>query len=322
MAKPPGGSSCSIFVGNVPYDANEDELRELFAKVGQVTSVRVVVDKDTKQPKGYGFCDFVDSSSVQLAITQLNNVEYNGRKLRIDWAERELNQSQGGAGGGERAGPPREGGRAGPPGAGPSGPGGGSEPPPLAVPVPTVADRLARLREQEATEQARQLAQDAAERAEIARLMETLTPLQLFNIIGEMQRLAIRAPEVARALVGENLQLCLALQHAQFLIGMTEEPPLPTKPEVQETARNVRQRMWVPDEEPARPAHAGQPVMLGQGQPAMPPTMRPAPRPAVGQNPQDKGFLESLVSLSPGEIDQLEHSTKVRLLEYLQTLHG
>lgn len=328
MAKPPGGSSCSIFVGNVPYDADEAELKDLFGKVGQVTSVRVVVDKDTKQPKGYAFCDFVDSSSVQLAITQLNNVEYNGRRLRIDWAERELNREQGGVGGergGERHG--GGGGRGGPPG-GPSGPGGGPEPPPLAAPVPTVADRLARLREQEATEQARVLAQDAAERAEIARLMETLTPMQLFNIVGEMQRLAIRAPEVARALVGENLQLCLALQHAQFLIGMTEEPPLPTKPEVRETARNVRQRMWVPDEEPARPvtAPAAQLVptfMLGQSQPGlppMPPAMRPAKAPGPPSGPQDKGFLESLVSLSPGEIDQLEHGTKMRLLEYLQTI--
>jgi len=81
----PTGVSCSIFVGNVPYDAQEDELRELFAKVGNVTSVRVVCDKDTKQPKGYAFCDFSDTGAVQAAIEKLNNVEYNGRKLRIDW---------------------------------------------------------------------------------------------------------------------------------------------------------------------------------------------------------------------------------------------
>eukprot|EP00434_Breviolum_minutum_P036373 symbB.v1.2.032225.t1/scaffold3839.1/size96963/4 len=75
-------ASCSIFVGNVPYDAQEDELKELFGKVGNVTSVRLVLDKDTKTPKGYAFADFADPASA--AVEKLNHVEYNGRKLRID----------------------------------------------------------------------------------------------------------------------------------------------------------------------------------------------------------------------------------------------
>ncbi|CAJ1345641.1 unnamed protein product, partial [Effrenium voratum] len=83
-------ASCSIFVGNVPYDAVEEELKELFGKVGNVTSIRLVLDKDTKQPKGYAFADFADPASVQAAVDKLNHVEYNGRKLRIDAAEREL----------------------------------------------------------------------------------------------------------------------------------------------------------------------------------------------------------------------------------------
>jgi len=213
MSKPPA-TSCSIFVGNVPYDAQEDELRDLFSKVGNVTSVRVVCDKDTKQPKGYAFCDFMDSSSVHAAIEKLNNMEYNGRKLRIDWAERELHTP---------AAKPIEDRPAARSNTGSSGPGGGSipaDPPPLPTPVPTVADRLARLREQEAMEQARVAAADATERAEIQKLMEVLTPQQLLHVLGEMQRLAIRAPEVARALLNENLQLALALQHAELLVGV------------------------------------------------------------------------------------------------------
>lgn len=220
MSKPPA-TSCSIFVGNVPYDAEEGELRDLFSKVGNVTSVRVVCDKDTKQPKGYAFCDFMDSSSVQAAIEKLNNMEYNGRKLRIDWAERELHTPAAKpiediGGGGRPASRSNIGG-------GGSGGGGGAipaDPPPLPAPVPTVADRLARLREQEAMEQARVAAADATERAEIQKLMEVLTPQQLLQVLGETQRLAIRAPEVARALLNENLQLALALQHAELLVGV------------------------------------------------------------------------------------------------------
>lgn len=243
-----GSTSCSIFVGNVPYDAQEDELRELFSKVGNVTSIRVVCDRDTRQQKGYAFCDFSDSQSVQLAIDKLNNVEYNGRKLRIDLAERELHASGAGKGGDRD----RDG-----PGPAPPPRRGGAMPPidvnMLPVPVPTVADRMAQLRDQQAAEQARVQAAETAERAEIGRLMETLMPHQIIHIVCEMQRLAIRAPEVARALLMENQQLALALQHAEFLAGMTEDPPVPTEPEVRERAISVREKLWGSPVAPAPP---------------------------------------------------------------------
>lgn len=74
--------------------------------------------------------------------------------------------------------------------------------------------------------------------------METLTPPQLFHILGEMQRFALRAPSIARALVGENTQLALALEHAEFLVGLVETPSLPTDPEVKERAKTVREKVW------------------------------------------------------------------------------
>lgn len=363
MSRPPGGTSCSIFVGNVPYDANEDELRELFSsKAGPVTSIRVVHDKDTKQPKGYAFCDFADPSIVRDAIEKLNNIEYNGRRLRVDWAERELHNTMG-----PRAledtrvsgPPPRSGGP--PPGIDPMGP------PP--APVPTVADRLARIREAEDAEKARVAAADAADRAEIARLVETMSPAQLFHVLGEMQRLTLRAPEVARALIGENLQLCLALQHAQFLVGLTEEPPLPTDPEVRERARSVREKVFkvaatAPSTNGGLPGAATMQAPLGMPTfPGMPPTplagltaaglaggipgspmalgglaapgfpvgpidltgAGPPPAPQVLPSmPAAPGpaspLLERLVQLTPAEIDQLPHQSKVQLLEYLQKM--
>jgi len=125
----PGGSGCSIFVGNLPFDAQEDELKEIFSRAGQVRNVRVVLDRDTRAPKGYAFCDFDENSSVQVAIEKLNNVEYNGRKLRIDGAERELS-SKGEKGGGEKGG-----------GGGKGGPAAGDLPP-IPTPMPTVIDKV------------------------------------------------------------------------------------------------------------------------------------------------------------------------------------
>jgi len=353
-------ASCSIFVGNVPYDAQEDELKELFGKVGNVTSVRLVLDKDTKTPKGYAFADFADPASVQAAVEKLNHVEYNGRKLRIDAAERELHN------------PFREDG----PGLS-KGKGGGKglSIDPASLPkVDTIADKLQRKKEQEAAEKAKMAQAEEAQRAEVARLMETLTPAQVLHVLGEMQRLTLRAPDVARALLGENTQLGLALQHAQFLAGMLEDSPMGSEPEVRERARTVREKIWgvadtpgvggIPPTAPVAPIilpglpPGVMPLMMpGQPLPFLPPPggfapmgvppmgmnlgvpmgarpmapMAPmtAPMQPVPQIPQvpaapafteeQKANMERLAQLPPPELEKLPNSTKVQLLEYLQT---
>lgn len=133
-------------------------------------------------------------------------------------------------------------------------------PPP---PIQTIADRLAAQRQQEAAEKARVKAAEDAERAEVGRLMETLTPQQVIHIVAEIQRLNFRAPEVARALLAENQQLALALHHAEFLAGMIDDPPLPTEPEVRERARSVREKVWGGPTAPAAPHPSLLPLTQG-----------------------------------------------------------
>merc|ERR1719245_361168 len=82
--------SCTVFIGNIPYDAQVDDLKNIFSRVGSVESLRLVYDKDTKQPKGYGFCDYSDADTALSAIRNLNDVECNGRRLRIDLADNAL----------------------------------------------------------------------------------------------------------------------------------------------------------------------------------------------------------------------------------------
>jgi cleavage stimulation factor subunit 2 len=326
MSRPAGGS-CSVFVGNVPYDAQEDEIRDLFSKVAPCSSVRLVHDKETRQPKGYAFADFGDPSAVASAIDKLNNIEYNGRRLRIDYAERELNhigKGEGKAATGPAALP------------GPSSAPGMMDPVLPLPPVTTVADRLARIREQEAAEHARQAALEQWELFEIARFVETLTPLQLFHIVGEMQRLTLSAPEVGRALLAENTQLCIALQHAQFLLGLADEPPLPTDPEVRERAKCVKEKVFgapPPDGalgmgmNPAAMQPQLAPGLLGLTATARPgfmptPGMTGMPIDLTGGAPLASGdpLISKLVQLTPAQIDQLPHHTKVQVLQYLQTL--
>jgi cleavage stimulation factor subunit 2 len=53
----------SVFVGNIPYDATEEKLKDIFNEVGPVVSFRLVYDRETGKPKGYGFCEFAGKDS-------------------------------------------------------------------------------------------------------------------------------------------------------------------------------------------------------------------------------------------------------------------
>ncbi|KAJ4489997.1 hypothetical protein J3R30DRAFT_3653485 [Lentinula aciculospora] len=76
-----------VFVGNVPYNMGEEQLIDVFRSVGQVVGFRLVFDRDTGKPKGYGFCEFSDHETASSAVRNLNNYEVGGRPLRIDLAD-------------------------------------------------------------------------------------------------------------------------------------------------------------------------------------------------------------------------------------------
>ncbi|MES1919916.1 hypothetical protein MHBO_001660 [Bonamia ostreae] len=91
--KPKNETSRCVFVGNIPYDSSEQELIQLFKNIGNVLSFRTVTDRDTGKPKGYGFCEFSDHQTAVRAIRTLNNIEFYGRALRVDYATVETNSS-------------------------------------------------------------------------------------------------------------------------------------------------------------------------------------------------------------------------------------
>ncbi|KAI6038616.1 hypothetical protein EDC04DRAFT_2569482, partial [Pisolithus marmoratus] len=74
-------------VGNVPYHMGEEQLIEVFKTVGQVVGFRLVFDRETGKPRGYGFCEFADHETAASAVRNLNNVDVGGRPLRIDLAD-------------------------------------------------------------------------------------------------------------------------------------------------------------------------------------------------------------------------------------------
>ena len=76
----------NIYVGNLSYTATEGELRDAFAAFGAVTSVKILMDRETGRSRGFGFVEMPNQSEGEAAISNLNGKELGGRALRINEA--------------------------------------------------------------------------------------------------------------------------------------------------------------------------------------------------------------------------------------------
>jgi hypothetical protein len=81
-----GDDIVSLYVGNLAYSAQRDALKELFEQYGTVHSVRIMTDRATRRPRGYGFVE-MDHAGAQAAMQALNDSEFCGRTLRISEAK-------------------------------------------------------------------------------------------------------------------------------------------------------------------------------------------------------------------------------------------
>ncbi len=89
----------NIYVGNLSYDTGNEELREAFAQFGQVDDARVVEDKYTNRPRGFGFVEMANDSEARKAMDELNGSSLQGRDITVNEARpREDRGSRGGSG--------------------------------------------------------------------------------------------------------------------------------------------------------------------------------------------------------------------------------
>jgi RNA recognition motif-containing protein len=87
-----------VYVGNLPFNVDEEQLRLLFAEGGrEVLEVKIVTDRDTGRPRGFAFVDMASQEEAQTAINSLNGTEVGGRSLTVCWA-RERQARGGGPG--------------------------------------------------------------------------------------------------------------------------------------------------------------------------------------------------------------------------------
>jgi RNA recognition motif-containing protein len=96
-----------LYVGNLPYSADEEQLKTLFSEGGrQVTEVRIVTDRDTGRPRGFAFVEMGSQADADAAVNALNGKDFGGRALTVNEAREQTPRRGGGfgGGGGERGG--------------------------------------------------------------------------------------------------------------------------------------------------------------------------------------------------------------------------
>lgn len=93
-----------IYVGNLPFSATEDDVRDLFAPHGTIHSVAMINDRDTGRFRGFGFVE-MDDNEAESAIEALDGYDYDGRALRVNEARERTERPSGGSRGfGDRGG--------------------------------------------------------------------------------------------------------------------------------------------------------------------------------------------------------------------------
>ncbi|XP_027366181.1 cleavage stimulating factor 64 isoform X2 [Abrus precatorius] len=213
-----------VFVGNIPYDATEEQLIEICQEVGPVVSFRLVIDRETGKPKGYGFCEYKDEETALSARRNLQGYEINGRQLRVDFAEndkgndRNREQGRGGPGMITNADPHKQVG-------GPAVHGEAVQHQPIGlhIAITAAAVMTAALGGAQFGIQSNQnslQSQSALAHDPLTLHLAKMSRSQLTEIISELKGMATQNKELACQLLLSRPQLPKALFQAQIMLGM------------------------------------------------------------------------------------------------------
>lgn len=79
-------SKNKLFVANLPWTLKSKDLKDIFSKYGEVSYAKVILDRETKKSKGFGFIEFVNPQEAAKAVEEMNEAEINGRVIKLDFA--------------------------------------------------------------------------------------------------------------------------------------------------------------------------------------------------------------------------------------------
>lgn len=258
-----------VFVGNVPYNMGEEQLIDVFKSVGQVVGFRLVFDRETGKPRGYGFCEFADHETAASAVRNLNNADVGGRPLRIDLADSDpflegkttvRGELLDGSDPRARWRDHRE---------------------------HQDRDRYDNLREQPKSQDPNSflsslppgvpITPGSTALDTISQTLATMSPAQLVEVLAQMKAFVITHPDQARALLVAHPQYAYALFQALLLNKIVDQSVLQRM--LQATAGSGAPPGPGISQQPHHPMQYQQPPPMHQPQPHMPPPMS-APPPA------------------------------------------
>ena len=90
-----------LYVGNLPFSVNEEQVRGIFAQYGEISELSLIMDRDTGRPKGFGFITFATQQAAEKALEQ-NGKDLGGRPLRVNVATEKPRGEGGNRGGSNR----------------------------------------------------------------------------------------------------------------------------------------------------------------------------------------------------------------------------
>ncbi|GAA99146.1 uncharacterized protein L969DRAFT_88240 [Mixia osmundae IAM 14324] len=313
------GKTNVIFIGNLPYDATEQQLAEHFSSAGPVVGARLVFDHDTGKAKGFGFVEFYDANVATSAVRNLNGEQFLGRALRVDHAE----PKEGSA---PRTNPIRQANNA---------------PPAMARAMAVGAPPGVNL------------APGASAVDSISETLATLPPNELLDIMSQMKSLVTTSPDQAKALLAGNPQLTYALFQAMLMMNIVDPIVLQrmlAPAAGQAPPQSVQQQPQLPPQQPMfsqalpqrpygqapvtglppNPAQYAQPPQQQRGPPMPPqpqyhnppPMQRPpmqqqqppqqAPAPLIDERQR---MLQQVLSMPQEQVDALPEGQRVAIMQ-------
>ena len=283
-----------VFVGNIPYGVTEELIVETFSRVGQVLNFRLLYDKETGKPKGFGFLEYADADQAESAVRNMNDYELNGRKLRVDFANesnKDDKQQQS-----------------------------------------NTAQRNIDLNGQDAAQSVASsalpplpagvdLAPSLTAEDSISKTLNALPAPQLLDIVSQMKALVVSDPAKATELLKQAPQLAYAIFQALLLLKLVDHNVLST---VLQTAMQPAAPQPTPQPaQPVYPQYPAQPQAQYGSVPTPPiappyqppPQTAPAPAPAPALPESDKAVLiQKLLAMPQATIDAMPPTERAQIM--------
>ncbi|KAF7455201.1 RNA-binding protein RRM domain [Pyrenophora tritici-repentis] len=293
-----------VFIGNIPYGGTEELIIETLGRVGQVNNFRLVYDKETGRPKGFGFAEFADADAAASAVRNLNDYDLMGRKLRVDWSNESGSGDNAPSNRDQGAPPAMNGQQAAPAAAQPSSalgplPPGVELPPNLTCP-------------------------DA-----ISRTLSTLPPDQLLDILSQMKGLVMTDPAKATELLRQAPQLAYAIFQSLLLLQLVDPAILTSLVETSAAPAPVApappvQQVQQPPPQVTRPPmpYAGYPPQVAPT-PPQPQAPQPYTQPPQQQQApamEQQAIYAQVMALTQQQIDALTPEYRNQIIAIRQAI--